>query len=292
MFDFFSARRPSTIARSSMIATSHPLASSAGLEMLSVGGKAVDAALAAVAVQCVVDPLMTGIGGDCFVLYAPKGKPPKALNGSGRAPGAATIDALRATGLGDTIPATSPHAITVPGAISAWCKLHDDHGTLPLERIFARAIAYAEAGFAITPRVAQDWARNVDYLKNDEHAAAFFLPAGRAPSAGDTFRQPLLAARLREIATGGAAAFYGGETARRMVGHLRALGGLHTEDDFGQAADQAHWVEPISASYRGYDVIEGPPNGQGLAALMILRIREGFECYSHRYYGCITCVCR
>lgn len=277
MFDFFSARRPSTIARSSMIATSHPLASSAGLEMLSVGGKAVDAALAAVAVQCVVDPLMTGIGGDCFVLYAPKGKPPKALNGSGRAPGAATIDALRATGLGDTIPATSPHAITVPGAISAWCKLHDDHGTLPLERIFARAIAYAEAGFAITPRVAQDWARNVDYLKNDEHAAAFFLPAGRAPSAGDTFRQPLLAARLREIATGGAAAFYGGETARRMVGHLRALGGLHTEDDFSQAADQAHWVEPISASYRGYDVIECPPNGQGLAALMILRILEGFD---------------
>lgn len=277
MFDFFSARRPSTIARSAMIATSHPLSSAAGLEILAAGGKAVDAALAAVSVQCVVDPLMTGIGGDCFVLYAPKAGPVRALNGSGRAPRAATIEALRASGLTDTIPPTSPHAITVPGAISAWCRLHEDHGTLPLDQIFARAIGYADSGFAVTPRVAQDWARNVDYLGNDPHAAAFFLPSGRAPAVGERFRQPALGDRLREIAAKGAAAFYQGAVAGLMVRHLRSIGGLHSEEDFFEGAGQAHWTVPISASYRGFDVLECPPNGQGLAALMILRILEGFD---------------
>ena len=144
MFDFFSAKRPSTLASQAMIATSHPLSTAAGLEILSAGGSAVDAALAAVAVQCVVDPLMTGIGGDCFALYAPKDGPIKALNGSGRAPAAATVAALKEAGLGDEIPQTSPHSVTIPGAISAWCLLHADHGTMPLERLFARAIGYAE----------------------------------------------------------------------------------------------------------------------------------------------------
>jgi gamma-glutamyltranspeptidase/glutathione hydrolase len=276
-FDFFSARRPSTLAPKAMIATSHPLSTAAGLDILSAGGNAVDVALAAVAVQCVVDPLMTGIGGDCFALYAPKSGAVKALNGSGRAPAAATVAALKAAGLTDEIPQTSPHAVTVPGAISAWCRLHADHGSLPLERLFARAIGYAENGYPVTPRVAMDWAAHVGVVAGDPYAAALFLPEGAAPAVGDRHAQPLLGARLREIAAKGAAGFYEGETAAKMVAHLQSLGGLHTEADFHEARDQAHWVTPISTSYGGYDVLECPPNGQGLVALIILRILSKFD---------------
>ncbi|MCJ8141114.1 gamma-glutamyltransferase family protein [Falsirhodobacter halotolerans] len=274
MFDFFSARRPSTLAGGAMIATSHPLATAAGLEVLAAGGTAADAAIAAVAVQCVVDPLMTGIGGDCFALYAPKGGAVKALNGSGRAPAAATVAALTEAGVTETIPQTSPHAVTVPGAISAWCRLHADHGTMPLARLFARAIAYAEGGFPVTPRVAMDWAANQATVAADPHAAAHFLPA---PDVGARFAQPLLAARLREIADKGASGFYGGTTGAAMARHLAGLGGLHTVEDFAAGTDAAFWTDPISATYRGTTVHECPPNGQGLAALLILKIIEGFD---------------
>ncbi|MBA8821556.1 gamma-glutamyltransferase [Ochrobactrum sp. P6BS-III] len=276
-FDFFSGRRPSTFATEAMIATSHPLSTAAGLEILQDGGNAVDAAIAAVAVQCVVDPLMTGIGGDCFALYAPAGGKVKALNGSGRAPEAASVSALAERGLSGEIPQTSPHAITVPGAIAAWCRLLADFGTLPMERLFIKAIGYAQDGFAVTPRVAMDWANNANIVSGDEHAANIFLPGGKAPKAGQVIKQPLLACRLEEIARIGAVGFYEGETARKMVAHLRSLGGLHTEEDFSSATNGANWVEPISASYRGYDVHECPPNGQGLAALLILKILEGFD---------------
>lgn len=276
-FDFFSARRPATLAPSAMIATSHPLATAAGLDILACGGHAVDAALAAVAVQSVVDPLMTGIGGDCFALYAPRGGAVKALNGSGRAPAGATVEALRAGGLSDEIPQTSPHAVTVPGAVSAWCLLHRDHGTLPLDRLFQRAIHYAENGFPITPRVAQDWAAHADLVGKDPHAARVFLPSGRAPEAGECIAQPLLAQRLREIAAKGASAFYQGATGASMAAHLASLGGTHTAEDFHNGCDQAFWTDPIAASYRGYDVCECPPNGQGLAALLIMRILSKFE---------------
>ncbi|SEH29346.1 gamma-glutamyltransferase family protein [Rhizobium sp. NFR12] len=276
-FDFFSARRTSTMSTGAMIATSHPLATAAGLEVLQDGGNAVDAAIAAVSVQCVVDPLMTGIGGDCFALYAPAGGAVKALNGSGRAPAAASIAALTELGLSGEIPQTSPHSVTVPGAISAWCRLHKDHGTLPLERLFMRAIGYARSGFPVTPRVAMDWKGNEKVIAGDSHAAAVFLPEGKAPVAGAVIRQSLLADRLEEIAAGGAAAFYEGETAEKMVAHLRSLGGLHTLEDFEAGTDGANWMDPVSASYKGFDVHECPPNGQGLAALLILKIVEGFD---------------
>ncbi|MFD2237648.1 gamma-glutamyltransferase family protein [Aureimonas populi] len=276
MFDFFSARRPTTLASEAMIATSHPLSTAAGLEILAQGGNAVDAALAACAVQCVVDPLMTGIGGDCFVLYAPAGQPVKALNGSGRAPAGASVEALKALGV-TGLSQTSPHSVTVPGAISAWCRLHDDHGTLPLDRLFARAIGYAENGYPITPRVALDWAASASVVAGDEHAARLFLPGGRAPSTGERHAQPLLGARLREIAAKGAPGLYSGATGAGMATHLRGLGGLHTPEDFADGASAAHWVEPISARYGDYDVYECPPNGQGLAALLILRILAGFD---------------
>jgi gamma-glutamyltranspeptidase/glutathione hydrolase len=277
MHDFFSARRPSTFAGQAMVATSHPLATAAGLDILSAGGNAVDAALAAVAVQCVVDPLMTGVGGDCFALYAPAGGAVTAMNGSGCAPAGATIAALQALGLTSGIPITSPHAITVPGAVSGWCLLHDTHGRLALDQIFARAIGYATDGYVITPRVAQDWAANVHFIAGDPHAAAVFVPTGHAPQPGDRHAQPLLAERLQEIAAMGAAGFYTGDTAATMVAHLQSLGGLHTVADFAAGKDAAHWVTPISATYRGFEVHECPPNGQGLAALMILRIMAGFD---------------
>lgn len=277
MFDFFSGRRSPTFARRSMIATSHPLATAAGLAILADDGNAVDAALAALAVQCVVDPLMTGIGGDCFAIYAPASGGVKALNGSGRAPMAATIEALTARGIGAEIPQTSVHSVSIPGAVSAWCLLHAEHGSKPLEDIFASAISYAENGFPITPRVAMDWADNATLIGADEHAGAHFLPGDRPPVAGELFAEPLLGERLREIAAQGARGFYEGVTAERMVKHLRSLGGLHTVDDFSMACETAKWVDPISANYRGFDVYECPPNGQGLAALMILKIIEGFD---------------
>ncbi|WP_245197535.1 gamma-glutamyltransferase family protein [Jiella mangrovi] len=277
MFDFFSGRRPSTYTGRAMIATSHPLATAAGLEVLQAGGNAVDAGLAALAVQCVVDPLMTGIGGDCFALYAPAGELPKALNGSGRAPAAASIEAMRGAGHSDEIPQTSPHAVTIPGAISAWCRLSADHGSMPLSRVFERAIGYGRDGYVVTPRVAMDWANNAALISGDEHARAVFMADGSSPQPGSRHAQPLLADRLAEIAESGAAGFYAGATGKSMAAHLKSLGGLHTPEDFAAGKDAAHWVSPISANYRGIDVYECPPNGQGLAALIILKILEGFD---------------
>lgn len=257
-----------------MVATSHPLATAAGLEVLSAGGNAVDAALAASAVQAVTDPLMTGVGGDCFVLYAPAGGAVRALNGSGRAPAGASVEAFRAAGVGDAIAQTSPHAVTVPGAVAAWCRLHADAGSLPLEEVFARAIDYATGGFPVTARVAADWADHAGVVAQN---APHFLPGGQPPAAGARFTQPALGRLLHQIAHDGAAAFYTGAAAAAMIARLRGLGGLHTDADFADAADGADWVAPISAPYRGMTVYECPPNGQGLAALMILRILEGFD---------------
>ncbi|HEY0275773.1 MAG TPA: gamma-glutamyltransferase, partial [Paenirhodobacter sp.] len=237
MFNFFSARRPPTLTGKAMIATSHPLSTAAGLEILTSGGNAVDAAIAAVAVQAVVDPLMTGIGGDCFALYAPAGGKVMALNGSGRAPAGATVAALKAEGLTDVIAQTSAHSITVPGAISAWCRLIADHGSLPLPQIFARAIDYAQNGFRVTPRVAMDWAGSKAVVARDPGAASVFLPGGKVPVAGDMVAQPLLAATLRDIAEQGAAAFYEGANADKMVSYLRGIGGLHTLADFAAGKD-------------------------------------------------------
>jgi len=276
MRDFFRPGRSPVLCRKAAIATSHPLATAAGLEILAQGGNAVDAAIAAVAVQSVVDPLMTGIGGDCFALYAPANGEAVALNGSGRAPKAATVARLTDLGLTE-IPQTSPHAVTVPGAVSAWTKLHARFGSLPLELLFARAVSYAEDGFAVTPRVAWDWERNAPLIGADEGGRALFLKNGRPPRAGETWAQPKLGARLREIARDGARAFYLGATAESLVRRLNALGGLHTLEDFADGMDAAEFVAPISAPYRGFEVVECPPNGQGVAALMILRLLEGFD---------------
>jgi gamma-glutamyltranspeptidase/glutathione hydrolase len=269
MRDFARPGRSPVHAGAAAVATSHPLASLVAVETLRAGGNAVDAAIAAVAVQCVVDPLMTGIGGDCFALYAPKGASvPIALNGSGRSPAAAHDAWYLEHGV--TIEPTSPHAVTVPGAVAAWSRLLADHGTRDLAALLRPAIAYAEDGYPVQPRVAFDWARNAARVAADPVSAALFLPGGAAPKAGTRMRNLRLAATLRRIAGDGARGFYEGPVARDMVDRLRALGGLHTLEDFAAAAPEI--VTPITTRYRGYDVYECPPSGQGLAVLMMLNM--------------------
>ena len=269
MRDFSKPGRSPVYAAQAAVATSHPLASLAAIEILKAGGNAVDAAIAAVAVQGVVEPAMTGIGGDCFALYAPKGAAvPITLDGSGRSP-AAAHDAWYVEN-DVAIAATSPHAVTVPGAIAAWARLLADHGTRSLGELLQPAIRYAEDGYAVQPRVAYDWARNRDKLRADPGSAAAYLIDGEAPKVGTIMRHPKLAATFRRIAEHGAAGFYEGPVAEDMVARLRDLGGLHTLEDFASAAPE--YVTPISTRYRGYDVYECPPAGQGLAALMMLNV--------------------
>jgi gamma-glutamyltranspeptidase / glutathione hydrolase len=275
MRDFHAPGRSPAYATNGMAATSMPQATLAALDVLRAGGNALDAAIAAVAVLCVIEPQSTGIGGDCFCLYKPAGqKRVFALNGSGQAPSAATIDWFEAQGMTE-LEATSPHAVTVPGAVSAWETLLAAHGTRGLEELLQPAIRYAEGGIPVTPRVAADWADNADKLRAT--GAAAYLPQGRVPEVGDRFVQPHLAATLRAIARGGARAFYEGEVAADIVATLRARGGLHTEADFANGRTAAHFVEPIRIGWRGHEVFQCPPNGSGLLVLMLLGILGGWE---------------
>jgi len=251
------------------------LAAEAAAEVADAGGNAVDAAIAACAVQCVVEPMSTGIGGDCFVLLQKAGQGPViGLNGSGHAPEKLTADHLLDQGQ-NAIGLTSPHAITVPGAIDAWCKISADHGRLGMDRVLKPAIDYAENGFAITPRVAVDWSRNVDKLAADANSARQYLRDGKSPAAGQVWRSPELANTLKAVAARGRDGFYSGAVAEDMVTYLNSVGALHTMDDF--AAQSADYVDPISSDYAGRQVLEIPPNGQGITALMMLNILKRFD---------------
>ncbi len=264
--------RSAAMAANGMAASSHPQATLAALDVLRAGGNAADAAIAAVAMQCVVEPESTGVGGDCFLLYSKGGALPVALNGSGRAPAKATVEWYVEHGIRE-IEVPSPHAVTIPGAVDAWCVFNREYGTKPLAELLEPAARAAENGYVVTPRVAADWARNQEKLR-DPVTAALFLPGGKPPAAGDTMRNPPLAATLRRIGREGREAFYDGAVMRDILGRLQALGGLHEADDF--AAQRSNWVDPIHASYRGYEVYECPPNGQGIAALMMLRTLSGY----------------
>ena len=271
MRDFFPPGRSLAVGSTAMAATSHPLSTLAAVDVLKAGGNAMDAAIAAVAVQCVVEPAMTGIGGDCFVLYSKKGDVPVALNGSGRAPDGANAQWFADQGLSE-IAVTSPHSVTVPGAVDAWCTLNAEHGTKGLDELFAPAIRFAEDGYRVTPRVAFDWGRNIAKLSHDPDAKAAFLPGGKAPQVGDVMRLPALASTLRRIASKGRSAFYEGEVAAEIVGKLRQLGGHHSEADF--ARQRSVSVQPIHTRFRDVEVYECPPNGQGLIALMMLNLAD------------------
>lgn len=275
MRDHHLAGRSPVYATHGMAATSMPAATLTALDVLRAGGNALDAAVAATAVLCVIEPQSTGIGGDCFCLYAPAGSGKViALNGSGRAPAAATIDWYERQGM-LAIDNTSAHAVTVPGAINAWETLLKAHGRKGLEELLQPAIRYAADGFPVHPVVAWAWqGLEAKLRKNGTHT---FLPGGHAPAAGDTFRQPGLAETLRGIASRGAKAFYEGPVAADIVATLRERGGLHTEEDFAAGASNAEFVEPITVNWNGYDVYQCPPNGQGIVGLMILGMLGGLK---------------
>jgi gamma-glutamyltranspeptidase/glutathione hydrolase len=272
--DFHLPGRSPVFAADGMVATSHPLASVTALETLRAGGTAVDAAVAAVAALAVLEPQMTGIGGDCFCLVAKPGAPVWGYNGSGRAGAAARAETLLAQGI-TAIAAESVHAVTVPGAVEAWDAILKAHGRVGLDRALAPAIRFAEEGSPVAPRVAVDWGLAVDRLKKDAGAARHFLAAGRAPAAGDRMKYPALATVLRAIAAGGPKAFYEGAAAEDIVATLGPRGSFLTREDF--ARHRGEPAEPIATSYRGLDVTELPPNGQGLVALVLLNILERFD---------------
>ncbi len=267
--------RSVVMARNGLIATSQPLASAAGLRVLQQGGNAFDAAVTAAAVLAVVEPTMNGAGGDLFALvYDAKAKQVRALNASGRAPARATPDEFHRRGL-DAIPYRGELSVSVPGVVDGWAELLARYGTIPLSRALEPAIGYARDGYAVSEIIANQWKDAEPLLARDSAAAATFLPGGHSPAAGEVFRNPDLAATLEQIARGGRDAFYKGPIAKAIADDMRQRHGLLTEADF--AANHPDWVEPISTTYRGYDVLELPPNTQGVVALEMLNILEGFD---------------
>lgn len=275
MRDFDFPGRSTVHACNGMAATSHPLATSVAVDILRNGGNALDAAIAASATLAVVEPQSTGIGGDCFALLCLGGKDEVlGFNGSGRAPAAATLERFLGLGLSE-IGATSVHAVTLPGAIDAWTRLHEAHGRLDFARLLAPAVAYARDGYPVHARVRFDWLRAAELLRQNAAARAVFLPEGRVPEEGELHRQPALAETLAKVAAEGRRAFYEGEIAAAMTATLRAAGGCHTVEDF--AAVHGDYVTPISTDYRGMRVHQIPPNNQGLTALIMLNILEGFD---------------
>ena len=277
-----SAQRPATMAGrstvyapSGMVATSQPLASTAGLEVLRQGGNAIDAAVTAAAVLSVTEPHMTGIGGDLFaIVWLAREQKLVALNASGRAGSRMTREALQARGFR---PGSQQGvlSVTVPGALAGWETLVRTHGRRGLAAALEPAIRYAREGFLVTPIIASQWAAETRFLQQDSTAAATFLPGGRAPKAGEWFRNPDYARTLQTIADSGIGTFYGGALGRRIVARLDALDGFVTLDDL--RANAPSWVTPISVPFQGYRVWEMPPNNQGIAVLEMLRILEPFD---------------
>ena len=266
--------RSPVVCRGGTAATSHPLSTSEAIRILRKGGTAVDAAIAAAAVQGVVEPYSTSIGGDCFAMvHIPDGRI-AAINGSGRLPAAFDADAVRSSEP-DGIGSQSPHAATVPGAIAAWSALSRDYGALDFSELLEAATGYARDGYAVTPRVAHDWANRCGLLASETEAARCYLPGGEPPQAGSVHKQPDLARSLERIAKNGSAAFYEGEIAEAIVKDLSGRGGFHQLQDF--AAYEPEYVKPVSGSYRGHRVFECPPNGQGIIALIMMHILERFD---------------
>ncbi|MBL4603685.1 MAG: gamma-glutamyltransferase [Emcibacteraceae bacterium] len=263
------------MAKNAMAATSHPLSTETALEILKAGGNAMDAAVAACAVQCVVEPQSTSIGGDCFAMYAAGGGIDYiAYNGSGRAAAAANLKWFSDNGITE-IAQTSPHAVTIPGAVDAWDRLITDHGRMSLKALLVPAIKYAKDGCKILPRVATDFNNNSDYLTAGTPSAELFMPNGKMLVKGDILRQTALANTLEIIGEEGRDGFYFGNVVQDMVGCLQELGGLQTLDDFKNV--KGDYVTPIKAHYKGYDVYQCPPNGQGIIALMLLKVMERFD---------------
>ncbi len=268
MRDFQKPGRSTVMAMNGMCATSHPLAAKVAVETLERGGSAMDAAIAGAVLLGMCEPHMCGIGGDCFVLISKPGQPDiVALNGSGRAPAAASAAALRARGL-DTVPLRGPEAVTIPGAVDAFCTLSEDHGRLGIDALLAPAIRYAEEGVPMAPRVALDWPNAATALQG--HATKHYRV-----SPEPILRAPAQAKALRLIAQKGRAGFYEGEVAEDLVAALREAGGVHDLSDF--AAQRCNYNDPVSGHYKGTELVEHAPNGQGATAILLLNILSHFD---------------
>ncbi|HEY8568662.1 gamma-glutamyltransferase [Microbulbifer sp.] len=270
----FASRSP-VLATQGMAATSQPLATQVALDILKKGGSAVDAAIAANAVQGLMEPTGNGIGGDLFaIVWSAKDKKLHGLNASGRSPKSLPFRYFADNNL-DKIPAHGPLPVSVPGAVDGWFELHQKFGRLPMKELLAPAIQYANDGFPVTQLVAYYWNRSVPVLEKYPGFRETYMPDGRAPQEGEIFRNPRLAKTLQKIADGGRDAFYKGDIAQEIDRYMKANGGFLSFEDL--AGHQSDWVEPVSTNYRGYDVWELPPNGQGIAALQILNILEGYD---------------
>ncbi|HTO65496.1 MAG TPA: gamma-glutamyltransferase, partial [Bradyrhizobium sp.] len=275
MRNFHFAGRSTVHAQNAMVATSHPQAALAAIEVMRAGGTAADGAVAASALLAVIEPQSTGIGGDCFALLQPKGEGRiTAYNGSGRAPMAADVAWYLEQKI-HSVPLTSAHAVSIPGAIDAWETILRDHGRLGLDRLLQPAIRAAEEGYVVAPRVAFDWKNQFEKLKGGVNTERYLLPRGKAAVAGDVIRQPELALTLRAIAKHGRDAFYRGPVAEDIVNTLRGIGGLHTLDDF--AAHTTETTTPIGTTYKDLDVWQCPPNGPGITMLLMLNILSRFD---------------
>ena len=273
---FFHSHRSPVYSRNGIVATSQPLATAAGLEILAKGGNAADAAVAAGAALNVTEPSSTGIGGDMFALfYSADAKRVTALNGSGRAPAALTLDRLKQDGFSSELPPFHAHTVTVPGACAGWFDLIEKHGSLAMSEILAPAILLAREGFPVGPLTSHSWQRGAqNQLKSALNGQEMTID-GRGPQPGEIFRNPNLARTLELVARGGASAFYQGEIAEAIVGVIKEAGGCLSLEDL--TSHTSTWEEPISVTYRGLRVYECPPNGQGLTALIALNILEGFD---------------
>ena len=269
------ASRSEVLASHGMAATSQPLATQVALDVLKRGGSAVDAAIAANAVQALVEPTGCGLGGDLFaIVWDADEKRLFGLNASGRSPRALLLAEFSAREL-ERIPSRGPLPVTVPGCVDGWFELSERFGRLPMKEVLAPAIRYATEGFPVSELVAHHWRGNAVILQVFPGFREQFMPEGRAPRAGEVFRNPNLARTLERIAAGGRDAFYRGEIARTMADFMAEHGGFLSADDL--AAHRSEWVEPVSTSYRGHEVWELPPNGQGIAALQILNVLEGYD---------------
>ena len=269
------ATRSEVIARSGMAATSHPLATQAALDILKKGGNAIDAAIAADAVLGVVEPTGAGIGGDIFaIIWSADKEKLFGLNGSGRSPFSLKIDYFKENGY-EFIPSYGPLPVSVPGCVDGWFEMNEMFGRLPMKDILQPAISYARDGFPVTEVIAYYLERGTAALKEYPNIKEVYMPGGKSPAKGEIFKNPLLANTLEKIVKGGRNEFYKGSIARDIDVFMKKNGGFLSYNDL--ARHHSEWVEPVSTSYRGYDVWELPPNGQGIATLQILNILEGFD---------------
>jgi len=269
------ATRSEVIAQYGMAATSQPLATQVALDILKKGGNAIDAAIAANAVLGVVEPTGCGIGGDLFaIIWSADKQKLYGLNASGRSPRSLKMEYFKNKGI-EFIPSTGPLPVSVPGCVDGWFEMHEMFGRLPIRDILQPAINYARDGFPVSEVIAYYLGRNTQALKDFPNIKETYMPDGKSPAKGEIFKNPRLATTLDKIAKGGRNEFYRGSIAKAIAAFMKSQGGFLTYDDM--ARHNSEWIEPVSSSYRGYDVWELPPNGQGIATLQILNILEGFD---------------